>query len=89
MIATACLVNKFKVNVVFELEKENAFKNTEEMRKKFKEKYDLNFWEVSEVNRLINNYQIKTYGSGLGTSFIDNYKIPRTDSVYRRKVRRK
>ena len=82
-------INKFKVNVVFELEKENAFRNIETMRKKFKDKYNLNYWESSEANKLITSYQVKKYGCNLAYCFIDNYKIPRTDKVFKRKCKRK
>ena len=85
----AVTIDKFKVNVVFELEKENAFRNTETMRKIFKEKYNLNYWETSEVNKLITSYQVKKHGSNLAGSFINEDKINRTDKVYKRKSRRR
>lgn len=82
------LVDEFKVNVVFELEKEKAFRNTEIMRKTFKEKYNLNYWECGEVNKLITIYQVKKYGSNLAGAFIEEKDIKRTDNIYKKKFRR-
>ena len=63
-------MEKFKIKVVYELEKDNPFKNTEYLYNKISKKYGLTRSECVCIYRLITNYQIKKYGQNL-TKAID------------------
>ena len=58
-------MNTFKVNVVFELEKDNPFKCSGYLQEKLGKKYGLTREESIYVHRLITNYQVKKYGCNL------------------------
>lgn len=81
-------IDKFKVMVVFELEKDKPFENSEKLRKKIKAKYGLNCAEQNELSRLIINHQVKNNGASLNSCFHEARQYKRTDSVYKRKVHR-
>ena len=81
-------MDNFKINVVFEIEKERAFKNTENFKEKCKDKYSLNDKECTEIYRKIINHQVKNYGGSLHGSFLKDEKIYRTDNHFKSKVHR-
>lgn len=78
------IMNKFKINVVVELEKENAFETAYKCKKILQKKYGLNNKECSEVYINIVKYQVNKYGSNLAGSFLKTEKIKRTDNIYKR-----
>lgn len=82
-------MNKFKIGVVFELEKEHAFECGTILKKKLRAKYGLSNEECSELNRLITNYQVKKYGSNLTGCYCRDKVIKRTDNNYKSKIHRK
>ena len=55
----------FKINVIFELEKDNAFKNANSIRGILKRKYGISYEEGGEISKLITNYQVEKYGMTL------------------------
>lgn len=82
-------MNKFKIGVVFELEKDHPFLNAQKLKVDLQKKYNLTNAECSYVYRLIINHQIKTYGIGLNGSYLKDRKVNRTDDNFKRKSHRK
>lgn len=82
-------MNKFKIGVVFELEKDYPFLNAQKLKVDLQNKYNLTNTECSYVYRLIINYQIETYGIGLNGSYLRDRKVNRTDDNFKRKSHRK
>lgn len=79
----------FKENVIFEKEKDTAFRSSEYFYNSMKAKYDLTNEQCSELYRKIVRYQVKKYGSNLAGAFLKTNKIKRTDDNFKKKVRRR
>ena len=79
----------FKENVIFEREKDTAFRSSEYFYDKMEEKYGLTIKQCSELYVRIIKYQVKKYGSNLAGAFLKAHKIKRTDDTFKKKMRRR
>jgi len=82
-------MDKFKIGVVFELEKEHSFRNAQRMRVDLRKKYDLTRAECTEIYRRIINYQIENFGAGLNSCHIIEGFVIKRDESFKRKFHRK
>ena len=79
----------FKENVIFEKEKDTAFRSSEYFYNSMKAKYGLTNEQCSKLYIKIVKYQVKKYGSNLAGAFLKASRIKRTDDTFKKKVKRR
>ena len=78
------------MNFLFELYKDNSFKNSEHFRKELKEKYNLTDEQLSELYVMISKYQVNKYGQTLDSRYIIHTDHKRVTAARRaRRAQRK